>query len=85
MKVKIESLIVMFDGATSTAFVRIVNAVLCTRTEEELRKVLDYHSEKDNIGYYFKWGFGSTHFWVHQRIKYQSDQVLNGRILFARF
>ena len=85
MKAIIESLVVMPNETTATAFVRIVNAVLCSKNEEALRKILKIYTEKNHIDRYFKWGFGSSHFWVHQLIEPNSDQVLDGRVLLVRF
>ena len=85
MTATIESLVVMFDEATVAAFVRIVNAVLCSKNEEALRKMLKIYTERNHIDRYFKWGFGSSHFWVNQLIEPNSDQVLDGRVLLARF
>ena len=85
MKAIIESLVVMPNETTAAAFVRIVNAVLCSNNEEDLREILKIYTEKNHIDRHFKWGFGSSHFWVHQLIEPNSDQVLDGRVLLVRF
>ena len=85
MTITIESLIVIFDNKTAPAFINLVNAVLSSGSEDELRKTLEKCSKENHIDHYFKWGFGSSHFWVHQRIALKSDQVLNNRVLLARF
>ena len=85
MKAIIESLVVMPNETTAVAFVRIVNAVLCSKNEEALRKILRIYTEKNHIDRYFKWGFGSSHFCVNQLIEPNSYQVLDGRVLLARF
>ena len=85
MKAIIESLVVMPNETTAAAFVRIVNAVLCSKNGEALRKILKIYTEKNHIDHYFKWGFGSSHFWVHQIIEPNSNQIIDGRVLLVRF
>ncbi len=86
MKVTIESIVSLIDKeATAMAFTRILNTVLLARTEDELRKSLKKQAENNNIDYYFAWGFGSSHFWLKQRLSCQSGQIFDTRVLMARF
>jgi len=85
MTVTIDSLIVIIDNKIASAYLNVINAVLSSGSEDELRKTLEKCSRDNHIDHYFKWGFGSSHFWVHQRIALKSDQVLKNRVLLARF
>lgn len=86
MNIEVENFVTFHagDGITD-AYVIILNIICTAKNPKELIADLKLKDEIDNIGYYFKWGFGRYHFWLHQRLTPGSDEVKKERVLISRF
>ena len=67
MEVRIESMICVWDDAIPTMFLEFVNLLTLTTSEGELRKSVKEFAEKPELDKFFLYGFGSHHFYLHQR------------------
>lgn len=67
MEVRIESMICVWDDAIPTMFLEFVNLLTLTTSEGELRKSVKEFAEKHELDKFFLYGFGSHHFYLHQR------------------
>ena len=67
MEVRIESMICVWDDAIPTMFIEFVNLLTLTTSEEGLRKSVKEFAEKHELDKFFLYGFGSHHFYLHQR------------------
>ena len=67
MEVRIESMICVWDDAIPTMFIEFVNLLTLTTSEGELRKSVKEFAEKHELDKFFLYGFGSHHFYLHQR------------------
>lgn len=87
MVVEIESLVMVLDDKSAQAFVKVVNVLVFTRTEEEIRESLKelYTGKEGDISKYFVWGFGAHHLWMKHRLIYNAGQVCDSRLLIVRF
>lgn len=84
MNIEIESGVTYITGdGVAEAFVGIVNLVSNSTTPEQLYDELALSAS--HFGMFFKWGFGSHHFWLHQRLEAGSDVVKKERVLISRF
>ena len=83
MKVVIETNLVTtldedYNKEVEKQFLDIIRTVAESEDEEELRK------EMKNIKtYWFDYGYGSNHLWVHQIMP--DSEIKNERIIFAEF
>ena len=67
MEVRIESMICVWDDAIPTMFIEFVNLLTLTTSEEGLRRSVKEFAEKHELDKFFLYGFGSHHFYLHQR------------------
>ena len=85
MEVRIESMICMWDDAIPAMFLEFVNLLTFTTSEEELRRSVKDFSEKHELDKFFLYGFGSHHFYLHQRYTDNPEMVMKNRILSVHF
>ena len=71
MEVKIESMVCLWDDKIPTMFLEFVNLLTLATSEEQLRRSVKNFAEKHGLDRFFLYGFGSHHFYLHQR--YTSD------------
>mgnify|MGYP000056619897 CR=1 FL=1 len=77
MEVRIESMICMWDDAIPAMFLEFVNLLTFTTSEEELRRSVKEFSEKHELDKFFLYGFGSHHFYLHQRYTDMKNRILS--------
>ncbi len=85
MEVRIESMICVWDDAISTMFIEFVNLLTLTTSEGELRKSVKAFAEKHGLDKFFLYGFGSHHFYLHQRHASNPEMVMKNRVLSVHF
>lgn len=65
MNVMIESLIFDFDDKVRAIVLDLINRILLTRNETELRDTVTICAERTDLNRYFIYGYGKHHFWVY--------------------
>lgn len=65
MNVIIESLIFDFDDKIRAVVLDLINRILLTRNETELRETVAVCAERTDLNKYFLYGYGKHHFWVY--------------------
>ena len=85
MEVRIESMICRWDDAIPTMFLEFVNLLTFTTSEEELRRSVKEFADKHELDKFFLYGFGSHHFYLHQRYTDNPEMVMRNRILSVHF
>ena len=85
MEVRIESMICMWDDAIPTMFLEFVNLLTFCQCEEDLRRSVKEFAEKHELDKLFLYGFGSHHFYLHQRYTSNPEMVMKNRILSVHF
>ena len=85
MEVRIESMICMWDDAIPTMFLELVNLLTFCQSEGELRRSVKAFAEKHGLDRFFHYGFGSHHFYLHQRYTSNPEMVMQNRLLSVHF
>lgn len=65
MNVIIESLILDFDDKIRAVVLDLINRILLTRNETELREAVAVCAERTDLNKFFLYGYGKHHFWVY--------------------
>ena len=85
MEVRIESMICARDEKIPTLFLEFVNLLTLSTSEEGLRKSVKEFAEKHELDKFFLYGFGSHHFYLHQRYTSNPEIVMKNRVLSVHF
>lgn len=85
MEIIIESILCRWDENLPELFVNLVNVLALTRDENELRTSIEKFAKNNEIDKFFAYGFGSHHFWLHQRCISEPNKVLESRLLSIHF
>lgn len=85
MNVIIESLIFDFDDKVRTVVFDLINRILLTRDETELRETVSACAERTDLNRYFIYGYGKHHFWVKQRKVSNPDKTFDQRMMIVKF
>lgn len=85
MEVRIESLICMWDDAIPAMLLEFVNLLTFCQSEEDLRRSVKEFAEKHGLDRFFFYGFGSHHFYLHQRYTSNPEMVMKNRVLSVHF
>ena len=85
MQVTFESIICALDENIPALLIQVVNTILFCRDEQELRESVKQLREKTELDQYFKYGYGSHHFWINQRISKGSIRFMKNRLFIAEF
>ena len=85
MEVRIESMICVWDDKIPTLFLEFVNLLTLSTSEEGLRKRVKEFAEKHELDKLFLYGFGSHHFYLHQRYTSNPEIVMKNRVLSVHF
>ena len=85
MQVTFESIICAWDEKIPALLIQVVNTILFCRDEQELRESVKQLREKTELDQYFKYGYGSHHFWINQRISKGSIRFMKNRLFIAEF
>ena len=79
MEVRFESMVCLWDDKIPTMFLEFMNLLTFCQSEEQLRA-----SVKD-FDKFFLYGFGSHHFYMHQRYTSNPEMVMQNRVLSVHF
>ena len=85
MEVRIESMICVWDDAIPTMFLEFMNPPPRCESEEVQRKSVKEFAEKHELDKFFLYGFGSHHFYLHQRYTSNPEMVMKNRVLSVHF
>ena len=64
MNVIIESLIFDFDNKVRETVIELINRILLTKDEKELRETISAYALRSDLDRYVVYGFGKHHFWA---------------------
>ena len=84
MIILLENPLYVVDSQIQPVFADLCNALYSSTTPAETHRQIHRmcsqsgHHNPDN---YFKWGFDGPHFWLKQRLEYQSEACFEGRLL----
>ena len=67
MEVKFESLVCNWDEAIPNLLIDLVNTVMLTTSEKELRAAIALLSTRTDLDLFFAYGYGARHFWVYHK------------------
>lgn len=85
MNVMIESLIFDFDNKVRETVIELINRILLTKDEKELRETISACAIRSELDRYFVYGFGKHHFWAKQRKVSDPEQTFEQRMIFVKF
>ena len=85
MEVRIESMICLWDDKIPVMFLEFVNLLTLATSEEQLRASVKGFAEKHELDRFFLYGFGSHHFYRHQRYTSDPEMVMRNRVLSVHF
>lgn len=85
MEVRFETMLCMWDDKIPEMLLTLINVITLTRNEEELRNSIRKFAETNDLDKFFAYGYGSHHFWLHQRYTSAPDRVLANRLLSVHF
>ena len=85
MNVIIESLIFDFDDKIRAIVLDLINRILLTRNETELRETVAVCAERTELNKFFLYGYGKHHFWVKQRLVSNTAKTFDQRMMIVNF
>lgn len=85
MDVKIESMIFGWDEGIPEVLVKFINSVTLTKDEQELRELVKVFAQSKEFNRFFAFGYGSSHFWLKQRMASDPDKCMENRLLIVEF
>ena len=85
MKVTIESPVCLWDNQIAEVYLRLINAILFSGDEEDLRTGITHLKAETPLDQFFAYGYGSHHLWVHQRLVSDGTRYFDHRLLIAEF
>lgn len=81
MEVRFESMVFLWDDKIPTMFLEFMNLLTLCQSEEQLRASVKDFAEKHELDKFFLYGFGSHHFYLHQRYTSDPEMVMQHRVL----
>lgn len=85
MNVIIESLIFDFDDKIRAVVLDLINRILLTRNETELRETVAVCAKRTDLNKYFLYGYGKHHFWLKQRLVSDPNKTYDQRMMIVKF
>ena len=85
MEVRIESMVCLWDDKIPTMFFEFVNLLTLAESEKQLRESVKDFAKKYELDKFFLYGFGSHHFYLHQRYTSNPEMVMRNRVLSVHF
>lgn len=88
MNVKFESLVDVWNDQIPMlliTLITLVNTVVFTRDENELRVAIKQLSQNTDFDKFFTYGFGGGHFWLKQRLVSNTSKYMKDRLLLVTF
>ena len=85
MEVRFESIVFLWDHKIPTMFLEFMNLLTLCQSEEQLRASVKDFAEKHELDKFFLYGFGSHHFYLHQRYTSDHEMQMQPRLLSVQF
>ncbi len=85
MEVRIESMVCVWDDTIPTMFIEFVNLLTLATSEGQLRRSVKDFAEKHELDRFFLYGFGSHHFYLHQRYTSNPEMVMQQQSFVSTF
>lgn len=85
MKVTIEHSFCPYCEEVTNLYFRIINTILFSSDETELRTSIERLKEKTQLDEYFTYGYGAHHIWVCQRRPSDKNKLFEHRVIMAEF
>ena len=85
MEVRFESMVCLWDNKIPTMLLEFINLLTLATSEEQLRASVKDFAEKHKLDKLFHYGFGSHHFYLHQRYTSNPEMVMQNRVLSVHF
>lgn len=85
MKVTIEHSFCPYYEEVTNLYFRIINTILFSIDEAELRTNMERLKEKTQLDEYFTYGYGAHHLWVCQRRPSDKNKIFDHRVIMAEF
>lgn len=85
MNVIIEHIFCQYSDEATALYLRIINVILMSSNEDELRTSMAKLKQTTNFDKYFIYGFGNHHIWVCQRKPSDRNKVFEYRVIMAQF
>lgn len=85
MKVTIEYSFCPYCEEVTDLYFRIINTILFSSDEVELRTSMERLKEKTQLDEYFTYGYGAHHIWVCQRRPSDKTKLFEHRVIMAEF
>lgn len=85
MEVRIETMLFVWDEKLPSMLMELIGIITLARNEEELRESVRTFAGKNELDKFFAYGYGSRHFWMHQRYTSDPGRVLPSRLLSVHF
>lgn len=85
MKVTIEHSFCPYCEEVTNLYFRIINTILFSSDETELRTSIERLKEKTQLDEYFTYGYGAHHIWVCQRRPSDKTKLFDHRVIMAEF
>lgn len=85
MEVRFETMLCMWDDKIPEMLLTLINIITLARNEDELRESIRKFAETNELDKFFAYGYGSHHFYMHQRYMSNPDMILANRLLSVHF
>lgn len=85
MEAKFESLVSVWDDQIPMLLIDLVNTIVFARDGNELRVAVKQMSDNTDFDKFFAYGFGSSHFWLKQRLMSDTSKYMKDRLLIVVF
>lgn len=85
MEVRFETMLCMWDDRIPEMLLSLINVITLVKDENELRDSISKFAETNELDKFFAYGFGSHHYWMHQRYTTDPDRILPNRLLSVHF
>lgn len=85
MKVTIEHSFCPYCDEVTELYFRIINTILFSGNEAELRESMRQLEKKTPLDEYFTYGYGARHLWVCQRRPSDKTKKFEHRIMMVEF
>ena len=85
MKATIEHSFCPYCDEVTELYFRIINTILFSTDETELRTGMESLQAKTHLDDYFVFGYGKHHPWVCQRRPSDKEKIFEHRVIMAEF
>lgn len=85
MEVRIETMLFVWDEKLPSMLFELIGIITLAKDEDELRDSVKKFAEKNELDKFFAYGYGSHHFYLHQRYTSNPDMILSNRLLSVHF